>query len=74
MESEICAEVVRILQQYDRQDAYVVEELGSSVPLNIVGIEVSPTELHIDPELVARCSIQNIFALFKEGQCMSLRN
>ena len=43
----------------------VVEELGASVPFNIVGVEVTPTELDVQPELVARRSIEDVLALYE---------
>ena len=42
---------------------YVVQELRTGVPLDVVGIEVAPTQLNVDPELVARSTIQYVFAL-----------
>ena len=42
---------------------YIVQELGTSVPLDVVGVEVTPSQLNVDPELVARCAVQNILAL-----------
>ena len=42
---------------------YVVQELRTGVPLDVVGIEVTPTQLNVDPELVARSTVQYVFAL-----------
>ena len=42
---------------------YVVKELGTSVPLDVVSVEVAPTELDINPELVAGCAIEDVLTL-----------
>ena len=47
---------------------YIVQELRTSVPLDVVGIEITPTQLNVDPELVARSTIQNILALNREAK------
>ena len=44
---------------------YVVHELRTGVPLDVVGIEVAPTQLDINPELVTRRTIENVLALHK---------
>ena len=41
----------------------VVQELRTRVPLDVVRVEVTPTKLHVNPELVARCAIKNILVL-----------
>ena len=48
---------------YDSQVTYVVQELSTRVALNVMSIEVTPTQLYINPELVARSAVENIFAL-----------
>ena len=42
---------------------HVVEELGTGVALDIVTVEVAPAKLHINPELVACSTVQDILAL-----------
>ena len=44
----------------------VVEELGASISLDVVGVKVSPTELDVDPELVASCTIENVLDIGDE--------
>ena len=41
----------------------VIEELGASVALDVVRVEVAPAQLHINPVLVARGSVQDIFVI-----------
>lgn len=43
--------------------AYVVQEFSTGVTFNIVSIEITPSELHVNPVLVASSTIKNIFAL-----------
>ena len=42
---------------------HVIEELRTSVPLDIMGVEVSPTQLDVDPELVAGRAVKDVLAL-----------
>lgn len=42
---------------------YIIKELGTCVALNIVGVEVSPTQLHINPEFVAGRTIKHVLDL-----------
>ena len=44
-------------------DTHVVQELGASVPLDIVRVEVTPTQLYVDPELVAGGAVEYVLAL-----------
>ena len=48
------------------QLTYIIKELGASVPLDVVSVEISPTELNVDPELVASGAIKDIFRLNKK--------
>ena len=45
----------------------VVEELGASVPLDVVSVEISPTQLNVDPELVAGSAVKYILTLQRTG-------
>lgn len=45
---------------------YIVQKLRSSVSLDVVGIKVTPPQLNVDPEPVARCPIQDILDLHRE--------
>lgn len=45
---------------------YVVQELRASIPLNVVGIKVSPSQLNVNPEFIARSSIQYVLNLGAE--------
>ena len=65
MESEICTQRSELCTKKQRYGTYVVKELSTSVPLDVVRIEVAPTELNIDPELVARRSIEDVLALYE---------
>ena len=47
----------------EKWTTYVVKELGASVPLDVVSVEISPTELNVDPKLVASGAIKYILAL-----------
>ena len=51
------------LAQNNGDLTHVVKELRTSVPLNIVTVEVTPTKLNINPELVAGRSVENVLAL-----------
>ena len=44
---------------------HIVKELRTGVTLDIVSIKVTPSQLHIDPELVASCAIEDILALHR---------
>lgn len=44
---------------------YVVQELGSSVTLYVVAVEVSPSQLNINPELVASSAIHLVLVLLE---------
>jgi hypothetical protein len=44
----------------------VVEELGTSVSLDVVGVEVSPSELHVDPVLAARGAVEHVLRVGEE--------
>lgn len=50
----------------DKKATYVVQEFGTSVSLNIVRVEITPSELDIYPELVAGGTLQNILGLQKK--------
>jgi hypothetical protein len=43
--------------------AYIVQELRSGVSLNIVRVKITPAELHVNPEFVAGCAVQNVLVL-----------
>ena len=45
---------------------YIVQELGTSVPLDVVGVEVTPSQLNVDPELVASGTIENVLTIRDE--------
>jgi len=42
---------------------YVVQKLGTSISVYVVGVEVTPPELNIDPILVTSDSVKRILAL-----------
>jgi hypothetical protein len=44
---------------------YIVQELGSSVTLYVVTVKVTPSQLNIDPELVAGSAIHLVLVLLK---------
>jgi len=44
---------------------YIIQELRTSVSLDVVSIEVAPTKLHINPVFVAGGSIEHIFYLMR---------
>ena len=46
----------------------VVKELRTSIPLDVVRIEVTPTELNVDPELVACRAVENVLAVRDQGR------
>jgi hypothetical protein len=41
----------------------VIKEFGPAVPLNVVRVIVTPSQLHIYPILCRRCAIEIIFLL-----------
>ena len=41
----------------------VVQELGASVPLDVVRVEVTPAKLNIEPVFVAGGAVKDVFAL-----------
>ena len=47
---------------------YIIEEFGAGIALNVVGVEVTPAELDVDPIFVAGCTIENILVL--QRQCL----
>jgi len=47
----------------DRRGTHVVEELSTGITLYVVCIKVTPSQLNVDPVLVASCPVQNIFHL-----------
>ena len=42
---------------------YVVQELCTSISFNIMRVKVTPSQLDIDPELIARCAVQDVLDL-----------
>ena len=44
----------------NRKKTYVVQEFGTSISLNVVTVEVSPTKLDIDPILVAGSTVGDV--------------
>ena len=51
---------------------HIVKELRTGVTLDIVSIKVTPSQLHIDPELVASSTIKHVLALWDETLVTSL--
>ena len=49
------------------QLTYIIKELGASVPLDVVSVEISPTQLNVDPELVAGSAVKYILTLQRTG-------
>ena len=45
---------------------YIVQEFSTGVTLDVVSVEVTPSKLNVDPELVAGGAIQDVLALCKE--------
>ena len=50
----------------------VIQKLGSGVPLNIVGIEVSPPQLYVDPIFVGSSAIVVLLILMQEARLADL--
>mmetsp|Transcript_39335 Transcript_39335/g.83813 ORF Transcript_39335/g.83813 Transcript_39335/m.83813 type:complete len:1257 (-) Transcript_39335:3240-7010(-) len=46
----------------------VIQELGTAVPLNIMRIVIAPSQLHVDPVLSSRSSIETILGLGQQGR------
>mmetsp|Transcript_59082 Transcript_59082/g.126986 ORF Transcript_59082/g.126986 Transcript_59082/m.126986 type:complete len:443 (-) Transcript_59082:1525-2853(-) len=44
----------------------VIEELGTAVPLNVVGIVIAPAQLHIDPVLSGGGAVEAVLGFCKE--------
>ena len=42
---------------------HVVQKFGPGVSFNIVRVKITPSELHVYPELVAGCTVQNVLIL-----------
>lgn len=43
--------------------AYIVKELCTSVSINVMGVEVTPPKLNVEPVLITRCPVIHILAL-----------
>ena len=52
-------------------DAHVIKELCPSVSFDVVRIEVTPTKLNVDPELVTICAIEDVLALHRKSETMT---
>ena len=63
MESEICTQGSELCTRKEQYGTYVVKELSTSVPLDVVCIEIAPTQLNVNPELVAGGPVKNVFAI-----------
>jgi hypothetical protein len=50
----------------------VIQKLGSGVPLDIVGIEVSPPQLYVNPILVGSGAVVVFFILMQEARLADL--
>jgi hypothetical protein len=47
----------------DQKEAYIVQEFGTSITLNIMSIKISPTKLNINPVFVTCGSVKNVLAI-----------
>ena len=47
-------------------ETYIIQELCTSVSLNVMSIKVTPTKLNVYPILIASSSIEHVFDLWKE--------
>lgn len=45
----------------------VIQELGPGVPLNIVTVIVTPSQLHVNPVLVARLLVKQVILVCHQG-------
>jgi hypothetical protein len=74
MESETCSKPVSYEGVQEIQHGtHIVKELSTSVPLDVMCVEVTPPQLHIDPVLIAGSAIQNVFTLRIHHQRKSRR-
>ena len=43
--------------------AYIVKELCTSISINVMGVEIAPPKLNVEPVLIARCPVIYVLAL-----------
>ena len=67
MESETWKEREK-RQKWAIRATYVIQEFSTSVTFDIVSVEITPSELYVNPVFVTGSTIKNVFALWKRGE------